>query len=336
MPGAQGCTPTPEDGLLPSGPKGTGTVGARLRSFFVWQTRWLVCEPVTMTSRHTAPDSLLANRCAMAASVEVVSATGFDAHAAISAVVPRTTNSLDRTVIGESLELKKVSETLIALSCGLELPHGRLYSQDISCSRAIPRREREMRDTPQPGLDWKRRCSRPCPLLQRGTAVILLLGAAVVAAQEQPRTAPPTPRDGTIDEIIVTGKSLLRLEHEALRAEEAFYKAFNAVNTDHQFDVRCEDRTRANSHFGDRVCVAAFVANLEADDTRAFLQGLPQPPTYALMAEKTKQLRQKLLDAARQSPAVGAALIEAANARTAYEKENARRCADRVYFCRRN
>ena len=172
-------------------------------------------------------------------------------------------------------------------------------------------------------------------MLRRATIVLLSLGATVVAADEQPASQPPIPSDSTIDEVIVTGKSLLRLHNEAIRAEEAFFKAFNAVNSDHEFDVRCEYRTQLNSHFQGRLCLGEFVATLEAEQTRALLMGYPPPPTYALMAEKTKQLREKLLDAARQSPAVAAALIEAANARTAFEKENARRCEDRVYFCRR-
>ncbi len=193
-----------------------------------------------------------------------------------------------------------------------------------------------MRDSPDPSFSRESARSRLRFIVRRATVVLLSLGAAAVAADEEPTSAPPAPSGSTIDEVIVMGKSLVRLQNEAVRAEEAFYKAFNSVNSDHDFDVHCENRTRMNSHFGDRVCLGAFVARLEADDTRALLQGLPQPPTYALMAEKTKQLREKLLDAAKQSPAVAAALIEAANARTAFEKENARRCADRVYFCSRH
>jgi len=189
-----------------------------------------------------------------------------------------------------------------------------------------------MRDSSRPSFSHESARS----VLRRATVVLFSLGAGVAVAAEQPASAPPTPADSTIDEIIVTGKSLLRLQTEALRAEEAFFKAFNATNTDHEFDVRCEVRTRVNSRFGDRMCLGEFVADLEAQDTQALLRGVPPPPTYALMAEKTKQLRQRLLDAAKQSPAVGAALIEAANARAAYEKELARRCADRVYFCSRN
>ncbi len=192
-----------------------------------------------------------------------------------------------------------------------------------------------MRDSSRPSFSRESAHSTARSILRHAAAVFFLLGAAVAAA-EQPTSPPPTTSDSTIDEVIVTGRSLLRLQTEALRAEEAFFKAFNAFNTDHEFDVRCEDRTRMNSHFTFRSCLGAFVATLEAQDTQALLHGVPPPPTYALMAEKTKQLRQKLLDAARQSPAVGAALIEAANAQTAFEKESARRCAGRVYVCSRN
>jgi hypothetical protein len=193
-----------------------------------------------------------------------------------------------------------------------------------------------MRESPHPICRRDGARSSVRSIVRRATVVLLSLAATVAAADGQPTSAAPTPPASTIDEVIVTGKSLQRLQNEALRAEEAFFKAFNAVNGDHEFDVHCEYRSRPNSRFQTRLCLAEFVATLEADDTRALLQGVPEPPTYALMAEKTKQLREKLLDAARQSPAVAAALVEAANARTAFEKENARRCEDRVYFCSRN
>jgi hypothetical protein len=192
-----------------------------------------------------------------------------------------------------------------------------------------------MRNFPHSSFGRESARSKLCAMLRRATVVLSLLGAAVVAADEQPTSAPSTPSDNPIDEVIVTGKSLERLKSEAIRAEEAFFKAFNAVNTDHEFDVRCEFRDRPNSRFQSRLCLGEFVATLEADETRALMMGTPPPPTYALMAEKTKQLRERLLEAAKESPAVGAALIQAANARAAYEKENARRCEDRVYFCRR-
>ena len=192
-----------------------------------------------------------------------------------------------------------------------------------------------MRDLSHPSFGRASARNSLHSILRHAAVVVSMLGAAAVAAGEQPASAPPTASDSTIDEVIVTGKSLLRLQNEALRAEEAFFKAFNATNSDHEFDVRCEYRTRPNSHFQSRLCLGEFVATLEAEEARSLLLGIPPPPTYALMAEKTKQLREKLLDAAKENPNVGAALVEAANARTAFEKENARRCEDRVYFCRR-
>src|SRR5512138_939617 len=167
--------------------------------------------------------------------------------------------------------------------------------------------------------------------------IVLLLGSSGVVLAEDLAPFPNLPdAAGSVDEVIVRAKTLQRLQVEVFRAEDAFYDAFNAANSDHQFDIHCEFRAYTGTHITQRVCRADFVAKLEAQATQALMRGDPAPPTYGMMLEKGEKLRQEMRSAATERPEVLAARVNIASARQSFEAEKARRCGDKALFCRRH
>jgi hypothetical protein len=171
--------------------------------------------------------------------------------------------------------------------------------------------------------------------------VVAFLGGAGAATADElapfpSLAAPPLAASETIEEIIVRARSLERLQLEVFRAEKLFYDAYNAANTNHEFDVDCEFEAPTGSHIRFRVCRAAFVTKLEAKAAEAFKTGVDPAPFYALMKAKEPLLHDELRNVATQNPEVLAALMQVGNARQAFENEKARRCEGRVLFCRRH
>jgi hypothetical protein len=105
-------------------------------------------------------------------------------------------------------------------------------------------------------------------------AVLLLLAPAWIAAQEAvPAAVEAAPQQSQeeqlreLDEVVVRGE---RLKETIVRAEDEFFKLYNSVNKDDQYDVNCpfvnltSDR---GSRINSRVCMPVFVAESVADWT---------------------------------------------------------------------
>jgi hypothetical protein len=197
-----------------------------------------------------------------------------------------------------------------------------------------------MTDCPHPTIG---RLTRPSGLRSRGSALrdatlaLVLLGAAGIAVGQELAPFPPLAAGDSVDEIIVTSRSLARLQTEVFRAEDSFFAAFNALNGDHEFDIHCEvEPVHINSHIKHRVCRANFVATLEAQSTQATLRGDVAPPTFGLMKAKGEVLTEHLRSLVKQNPGLLTALVNVATARESLEAERARRCEGRLFFCRRH
>lgn len=169
-------------------------------------------------------------------------------------------------------------------------------------------------------------------------AVLANTGAAVAEelAPFPSLDAPPVAAGETIEEIIVRARSLERLQLEVFRAEQAFFDAYNAANTNHEFDIGCEFEAPTGSHIRLRVCRAAFVTKLEAQAAQALKNGLDPSAFYAQMKAKEPSLRAEIRNVATQNPEVLAALMQVGNARQAFDSEKARRCDGKILFCRRH
>ena len=75
--------------------------------------------------------------------------------------------------------------------------------------------------------------------------------------------APSAPPSG-VDEVVVTRQRLSSMRREIERAQEDFYKLFNANTSDHQLDMHCHVETPTGSRVSRRVCRPQFVDNATA------------------------------------------------------------------------
>jgi hypothetical protein len=112
---------------------------------------------------------------------------------------------------------------------------------------------------------------------QKLAALLLLSPAWAAVAQETspapaaagtaPAAAPTEELLRELDEVVVRGE---RLQETIVRAEDEFFKLYNSVNKDDQYDVNCpfvnltSDR---GSRINSRVCLPVFVAESVADWT---------------------------------------------------------------------
>ena len=109
------------------------------------------------------------------------------------------------------------------------------------------------------------------------------------------------------DEIIVIGKSPSQIRVEMERAEEAVYDRFNALNSDHQFDIHCRWEVPINSHISRRVCQPNFLRDAEAKAGQETLRarqggGSGIDPAFFLTAGdyKTGLMREQMMRVAAE------------------------------------
>jgi len=160
--------------------------------------------------------------------------------------------------------------------------------------------------------------------------------ASTDAVGSTPTSSVTSPIPGlTLEEVIVYGnRTLDSLRQEVFRAEDAFYDAFNAVNSSDEYDISCTRRAPTGSRMLRRVCEARFVKDLNADFARAFLRGDPLPPINPMIMYKGQLLVDEMRTVARENPLVLTALIRLAESKQKFEDERKRRCTGRI-FCGR-
>ena len=100
----------------------------------------------------------------------------------------------------------------------------------------------------------------------------LLCGGALAQQGEGAADAHDPPPVG--DEVVVIGKSPGQLRAEMERAEESVYDRFNALNSDHQFDIHCWREAPLGSNISRRVCQPNFWRGAEARAGQESLRAL--------------------------------------------------------------
>jgi hypothetical protein len=104
-------------------------------------------------------------------------------------------------------------------------------------------------------------------------------GASVLASQtatatEQTSTAATSAPDQSKKQVIVTAhrEKLRVLTHDLAKAEDAFFNAYNRVNTIREFDVHCDVVTPTGSLFSHRECTPRFAQDAKADEAKTTLE----------------------------------------------------------------
>ena len=168
---------------------------------------------------------------------------------------------------------------------------------------------------------------------------LVLLAAAPVTAQEETDDADTenvSVPGLAIEEIIVYREQTLNtLRLEVYRVEEIFYDAFNAVNSNDEYDISCKRRAPTGTHMMFRVCEAQFVKDLHEELAEAIMRGEPPPAINPVLMAKGKLLIDEMKSVALEHPDVLQAWVELAETTRRFQEERERRCGGRILFCRR-
>lgn len=99
--------------------------------------------------------------------------------------------------------------------------------------------------------------------------VFATVGAHQAAAQESEATA-AAPEEAY---DITGGKSARQLQNELNKIESSFFKAFNKVNNDKDFNVRCRKQETLGSRRRVQVCQPRFASRYEAEANKHVVAG---------------------------------------------------------------
>ena len=128
-----------------------------------------------------------------------------------------------------------------------------------------------------------------------------------------------------IDDIVVVGqKSINELRRDVYQYAEDFYSAYNKLNDDPEYDVRCFYEQATGTRIKNHVCRAKFVLNSyssHAARNRSDLKLVANQGASPELAEKTVKFQDKLETLIAANPELEAALIRYNTARAEFFAE---------------
>ncbi len=139
-----------------------------------------------------------------------------------------------------------------------------------------------------------------------------------------------------IEEIVVYGEqSLISLRKQVYLAEENFFDLFNALNEDDEFDVQCFDFAPTGTRIRRHACRAKFVVDAEAAEFSRWSDGprVAVLPASAVIAQKRKEMGEKMLALLAERPELLEALDKVTTAKNNYAAGRRSRCEGKVISC---
>lgn len=135
------------------------------------------------------------------------------------------------------------------------------------------------------------------------TAVTLLLVFTPVAFCQTVQDEDPEPAQAdTIEEVMVYGTSLGRLQVKVFKAEEKLFDIFNSFNSDDDYDVHCA----YEEHLGSRIkvwkCTPNYEKKVTSDAAREFLEGKSFNTNWGTVLIKEKHLLEKMREQVEAHP----------------------------------
>jgi hypothetical protein len=187
------------------------------------------------------------------------------------------------------------------------------------------------------------------------SAVVLNFCLATVTLSQTLSAADVTSKgDETPEEVIVYGKTNIIILRNALyRAEEDFFDLFNSLNSNDEFDVKCEkhqtalQRRRHTLHSGmsTRRCSPSFALAYEAWVTQRYMMngglgGMADPASAnldyrALVRVKQKEMVAEMAELIEANPEFLNKIDELERAHDALAAEKGRRGPCAKIFCRK-
>ncbi len=117
--------------------------------------------------------------------------------------------------------------------------------------------------------------NRPSHRALACVAVLACIGAMRIAGagEQQPAATPVVADELVLDEAVVKGTRLWKLRQDMVKTEEQFYKLFNELNKEDDYDVHCQMEAPLGTRLKKRVCRIAFYEDAEAEAAQALLSG---------------------------------------------------------------
>jgi hypothetical protein len=128
-------------------------------------------------------------------------------------------------------------------------------------------------------------------------ALLACIGATHIAeaGEQQPVAIPVVADEQVLDEAVVKGTSLWKLRQDMVKTEEQFYKLFNELNKEDDYDVHCRLEAPLGTRLKKRICRIAFYEDAEAEAAQALLSGqMVIDPNLVLLQRKTDYTKHTL------------------------------------------
>ena len=172
-----------------------------------------------------------------------------------------------------------------------------------------------------------------------GIALMLALAPVGLCQTTPDQESEPASSD-TLEEIIVYGdKSIIQLRREFYLAEANFFAVFNSLNSNDEFDVRCEYVTFLGSRRKHRLCQPKFARKAEARATQEMLASGAMLYMSHVNRKKLKEmdelLWQEMSALIRRNMELQLAFTDLSKAKQIYETERQSRCDGRGFFCQK-
>lgn len=132
--------------------------------------------------------------------------------------------------------------------------------------------------------------------------VVMLLASSAFGAGAPAAMPANAPAEDQLDEFVIQGKKLYQLRKEMVEAEDRFYKLYNELNKDDDYDVHCAKQALPGSRITERVCKPDFYAEAEADFASAMLAGYYAPPPQQVALERGDEYRARALAVINKYP----------------------------------
>ena len=147
---------------------------------------------------------------------------------------------------------------------------------------------------------------------------IFTLMALIGAAVALPMAATAQDDAATEEIVVVSKKSLNQLRREVFRSEEDFYKLFNQLNDESDYDVRCFYETPTGTRQKNHVCRAKFVSEAygsHAAQNGGDLSRIANQDANPVLAQKVARFEEIMATLVGSNPDLEAALIRYNTAR---------------------
>ncbi len=166
------------------------------------------------------------------------------------------------------------------------------------------------------------------------SAALLLMASMTAGSGEAPPAAQvpvaatPVMRNETLeelDEVQVKGTKLWQMRERIVAAEERFFKLYNELNTEDDYDVNCAREAPLGTRLKSRICRVQYFEDAEAEYAQAMLTGGYAPNPQMVALERGDDYRKHALKVINSDPRLRKLIKEREELEQRYLKERKKR-----------